>query len=190
MSANPVRLLQPRKFHDDRGWFSETYKESALHEIGIDAHFVQDNHSLSRSAHTLRGIHFQAPPHAQAKLIRCVRGCILDVAVDLRRGSPSFGSWVGKKLSAENGAQLYIPVGFGHGFLTLEPDCEVVYKVTDYYAPDCELGIRWNDPQVAIAWPGEVRAPVISLKDAELPLFGELDSPFVYDGSPLLPLAS
>src|SRR5579859_5547271 len=137
MAANQVRTLQPRRFGDSRGWLSETFKEKEL--PGLD--FVQDNHSLSRAAGTLRGIHFQTPPHAQHKLIRCISGRVFDVAVDLRKSSPTYGRWVGTELSAENGTQLLIPAGFGHAFLTLEPDCEVVYKMTDYYAPECDCGV-------------------------------------------------
>lgn len=188
MAANPIQLFQPRRFGDERGWFSETFKEKELASRGIGDRFVQDNQSLSRPVGTLRGIHFQTPPHAQAKLVRCIKGSIFDVAVDLRRGSPTFGRWVGAELSAENGKQLYIPVGFGHAFLTLEPECEIVYKVSDYYAPECDGGVRWNDPDIGIAWPGGVTDPVLSAKDAGLPYLKDFDSPFAYDGQPLLPL--
>lgn len=184
---NRICLLRPRRFEDDRGWFSETWsRRSFAAAAGTDVEFVQDNHSLSRQPYTLRGIHFQRPPHAQAKLVRCVRGRILDVAVDLRKRSPTFGTWQGVEMSAENGLQLFLPAGYGHGFLTLEPDCEVVYKVDDVYAPDCDGGIVWNDPDVGIDWglPAGTM-PVLSPKDAGLPRLADFDSPFSYDGVPM-----
>lgn len=185
-----VRLIETRRFADERGWFSETYRMDRLAALGIAESFVQDNQSLSRAAGTLRGIHFQVPPHAQAKLVRCLSGRILDVVVDLRRGSPTFARWLAVELSAENGRQLYIPVGFGHALLTLERDTQVSYKVSDYYAPECDRGIRWNDPALAIDWPFDGSALVLSPKDAALPLLEEFDSPFAYDGDPLEPLAA
>ena len=184
-----VRLIETRRFADERGWFSETYRRDRLAALGIVDSFVQDNQSLSRAAGTLRGIHFQVPPRAQAKLVRCLSGRILDVVVDLRRGSPTFARSLSVELSAENGRQLYIPVGFGHALLTLEPETEVAYKVSDYYAPECDRGIRWDDPDLAIEWPFESSALVLSPKDAALPLLKEFDSPFAYDGDPLEPLA-
>ena len=187
---NPVRLIEPKRFGDARGWFSETYNAATWSAQGVDAVFVQDNHSLSRPVHTLRGLHFQRPPHAQAKLVRCVRGAIFDVAVDLRVGSPTFGRWVGAVLSAESGRQLFVPKGFAHGFLTLEPDCEVVYKVDDYYAPTADAGVRWDDPTIAVDWPLPAGvAPMLSDKDARLPALAAIDSPFHYEGGPLEPLA-
>ncbi len=188
MTVNPVRLLQPRRFGDDRGWFSETFKEREFSELGGLGRFVQDNHSLSRAVGTLRGIHFQTPPHAQDKLVRCLRGRIFDIAVDLRGGSPTFGQWVGAELSAENGKQLFVPVGFGHAFLTLEPDAEVIYKVTDYYAPASDGGIRWNDPDIAVDWGLGTGGPQLSPKDEILPMLRDFVTPFAYDGRPLLPL--
>jgi dTDP-4-dehydrorhamnose 3,5-epimerase len=185
MAENPVKLLQPRRFGDDRGWFSETFKEKDFPGL---AHFLQDNHSLSRAVGTLRGIHFQTPPHAQDKLVRCVRGSIYDIAVDLRGGSPTYGKWVGATLSAENGKQLLVPIGFGHAFLTLASDTEVVYKVTDYYAPDCDAGVRWNDPEIGIDWPVPVVEAQLSGKDKIQPLLRDFATPFAYDGNPLLPL--
>ncbi len=184
---NRICLLRPRRFEDDRGWFSETWsRRSFAAATGIDVDFVQDNHSLSRQPYTLRGIHFQRPPRAQAKLVRCVRGRILDIAVDLRKGSPTYGTWQGVELSAENGLQFYLPAGYGHGFLTLEPDCEVVYKVDDVYAPDCDGGIVWNDPEIGIDWGLPAGAtPVLSPKDAGLPRLADFDSPFSYDGVPM-----
>lgn len=187
MTVNPVKLLRPRRLEDSRGWFSETFKKKDFLSLGLDLDFVQDNHSLSRAVGTLRGIHFQTPPHAQDKLVRCVRGRIFDVAVDLRKSSPTYGRWVGEELSAENGAQLFIPVGFGHAFLTLEPDSEVIYKVTDYYAPECDGGVRWNDPDIGIAWPPIIEEPHLSSKDQALPFLADFESPFAYDGNPLPP---
>jgi dTDP-4-dehydrorhamnose 3,5-epimerase len=183
-----VKLIRPRRIGDDRGWFSETWNARALVALGVDERFVQDNHSLSRAPGVLRGLHFQTPPHAQAKLVRCVRGLIWDVAVDLRRGSPTFGRWVGADLSPQNGCQLFIPVGFAHGFLTLEPDTEVEYKVTDYYAPACDGGLIWNDPTLAIGWPLGQEHPTLSPKDTRLPRLEDFESPFDYDGEPLTPL--
>jgi dTDP-4-dehydrorhamnose 3,5-epimerase len=183
-----VKLVKPRRIGDDRGWFSETWNGRKYEALGVGVGFVQDNHSLSRPAGVLRGLHFQTPPHAQAKLVRCVRGRIWDVAADVRRGSPTFGQWVGAELSAENGWQLFVPVGFAHGFLTLQEDTEVEYKVTDYYAPECDGGLIWNDPQLAIAWPLDGGTPTLSGKDVRLPKLADFDSPFAYDGEPLAPL--
>ncbi len=184
----PVKLIHTRRFGDDRGWFSETYHRPRWTADGAAEEFVQDNHSYSKHAGTLRGIHFQAPPHAQAKLVRCIRGRILDYAVDLRAGSPTYGRHVAAELSADNGDQLYIPVGFGHAFVTLEPDSEVIYKVSDVYAPDVDGGISWDCPTLAIDWPLPPGGPVLSDKDRTLPHLADWDSPFAYDGAPLRPL--
>ena len=183
-----MKLLRPRRFHDDRGWFMETYSEKILAAHGIQDHFVQDNQSFSTLAGTVRGIHFQRPPHAQAKVVRCLRGSIMDYAVDLRRGSPSYGHWVSAELTAENGYQFYVPVGFGHGFVTLEPATEIAYKVSDVYAPGCDGGIAWDDPTICIQWRLPPTGPVLSDKDKALPTLAEFDSPFAYNGLPLLPL--
>lgn len=181
-----VLHLTPKRFGDDRGWFTETFNVRNFARVGIAEPFVQDNHSLSRPVGTLRGLHFQTPPHGQAKLVRCIRGRILDVAVDVRRGSPTYGRHVAAELSAENGEQLFIPVGFAHGFVTLEPDTEVTYKVTDFYAPECDGGIRWNDPDIGIDWPlAAASGPVLSPKDEKLPFLKDFDSPFPYDGVPM-----
>ncbi|WP_095013297.1 dTDP-4-dehydrorhamnose 3,5-epimerase [Tsuneonella mangrovi] len=190
-AGGPVRLLVPDRHCDARGWFEETYNQRILAECGIVDAFVQDNQSFSAVRHTLRGIHFQAPPHAQAKLVRCVNGRIFDVAVDLRDGSPTFGKWVGAELSRENGAQLYIPAGFGHAFLTLEPDCDVAYKVSAFHSDAAGGGLAWNDPDIAIDWPGlgPGAAPIVSAKDAAQPLLAQFESAFRYDGQPLVPLA-
>lgn len=181
-----VRLISVKRFADARGWFSEVYNARAFAARGVDADFVQDNQSFSSQQGTIRGLHFQAPPHAQAKLVRCLRGAIFDVAVDVRKGSPTFGQWVGAELSAQNGKQLFIPIGFAHGFMTLEPDTEVFYKVTDFYAPAADGGLRWNDPSIGVEWPDAPdKSPLLSEKDERLPLLAEFKSPFPYDGSPL-----
>lgn len=184
-----AQLIKPRRFGDARGWFTEVYSKRAFTALGIEDEFVQDNHSLSAPRHTLRGLHFQRPPYAQAKLVRCVRGRILDIAVDVRAGSPTYGQYVAAQLSEENGYQLFVPTGFAHGFLTLEENCEVTYKVTDFYAPDCDGGLRWNDPTLAIDWslPAGME-PELSDRDRALPLLADFDSPFPYDGQPLSPL--
>ena len=180
-----LKLVIPKKHGDARGFFSETHNAETWRRAGLNYNFVQDNHSLSRSAGTVRGLHFQAPPHGQAKLVRCVRGRILDVAVDVRRDSPTYGRHLSVELSAENGHQLFVPVGYGHAFVTLEPNCEVIYKVSDFYAPDSDGGIRFDDPEISIAWPFPADQLVLSPKDRALPLLSEFDSPFVYDGEPL-----
>lgn len=181
-----VKLISGRRFADARGWFSEVYNAKVFAGRGIDEAFVQDNHSLSRPQGTIRGLHFQTPPHGQAKLVRCLRGVIFDVAVDVRKGSPTYGQWVGAELSAENGRQLFIPVGFAHGFMTLEPDTEVFYKVTDFYAPACDGGLLWNDPDIGVEWPAlPDGSPLLSEKDESLPRLSQFDSPFPYDGVPL-----
>jgi len=185
---NP-QLIIPRRFGDARGWFSETYNQRTLAELDIHDHFVQDNHSLSVSKGTLRGLHFQTPPHAQAKLVRCISGAIWDVAVDVRAASPTFGQWVGAELTASGGEQLYIPVGFAHGVITLTDHAEVAYKTSDYYAPQCDNGIIWNDPMIAIDWPISNAEPILSEKDQKLGLLQDFASPFDYDGMPLAPLA-
>lgn len=186
--ANPVQLLRPRRHGDARGWFTEVYNRDTFAGLGITCVFVQDNHSLSVPVFTLRGLHFQTPPRAQDKLVRCVRGRIFDVAVDLRGGSPTYGQWVGAELSADNGHQLFVPVGFAHGFLTLEPDCEVTYKCSELYAPAHDGGVRWDGAGIDWPIPGDV-TPELSAKDATLPRLADFDSPFDYDGHPLLPLA-
>jgi dTDP-4-dehydrorhamnose 3,5-epimerase len=175
-------LVQVRRFEDARGFFSETYNARAFAEAGIGSVFVQDNHSLSREKGTVRGLHFQRPPHAQEKLVRVARGRILDVAVDLRRGSPNYGEHIEVELDDRDGRQIYIPAGFAHGFCTLEPDTEVIYKVTDFWTPASEDGLLWSDPALAIAWPDFAGAQ-IAAKDAALPPLHALDTPFVADGA-------
>lgn len=171
-------LLTPRRFGDARGWFSETWNKRALAEAGIDADFVQDNHSMSAPVGTLRGLHYQAPPHAQDKLVRCTKGVIFDVAVDARAGSPTYGNWVGYELSDENGAQLYVPKGFLHGFVTRSEGAEVQYKCTDYYAPASDGGVRWDS--LGIDW-GLTGDPVLSDKDRDAPAFADWTSPFTLE---------
>ncbi|ORE90769.1 dTDP-4-dehydrorhamnose 3,5-epimerase [Stappia sp. 22II-S9-Z10] len=168
-----VVLLKPRRFEDDRGWFQETWNAKTLKGAGLDIAFVQDNQSLSRRAGTVRGLHLQAAPFAQAKLVRVVAGAIVDVAVDLRRGSPTFGRWTAAELSAENGAQLFVPRGFAHGFCTLTDDTEVCYKVDGFYDKASERGIRYDDPDLAIDW-GFSGPIALSEKDKILPFFKDL----------------
>ena len=174
-----IPLITPQRIGDHRGFFAETFNRRTYVGMGIDIDFVQDNHSLSQEVNTLRGLHFQAPPHAQAKLIRCGSGTIFDVAVDIRRGSKTYGQWVGYVLSAQNGHQVYVPVGFAHGFVTLEPDSEIVYKCSDYYAPETEVTLKWDDPDIGIEWPTD-NAPILSDKDAVAPLLSDLESPFIF----------
>lgn len=166
-----VKVITPKYFMDDRGYFAETYSKRTLAKYGIGADFVQDNHSLTLKKGTIRGIHFQRDPKAQGKLVRCVRGRILDVAVDLRRDSPTFKQWAAVELSVDNRRQLWIPAGFGHAFLTLEDNCEVQYKVDEFYAPEYDGGIAWNDPELGIGW--GVDAPILSEKDARAPLLAD-----------------
>lgn len=177
-----VLVLRPRRFGDARGWFTETWNAQAMAKAGLDIAFVQDNHSFSAQTETLRGLHFQAPPHAQHKLVRCTRGAIWDVAVDIRRGSPTYGRWTGVELTADNGLQLFVPQGFLHGFVTRQPDTEVQYKCSDIYAPACDGGVRWDDPQIGIDWGlGDV-TPTLSDKDRVAPLLAEFHSPFDFEG--------
>ena len=175
-----VKLVTPAVVRDERGFFSETYSRCALAEAGIEAEFVQDNHSQSRNRGVLRGLHYQLEPHAQGKLVRVVRGAIFDVAVDIRQGSPSFGRHVGAVLSADNWTQIWVPAGFAHGFCTLEPDTEVVYKVTAAYAPDCDRGIAFDDPDLAIQWPVAPGDAILSDKDRRHPRLRDLPAQFVY----------
>lgn len=173
-------LLEPKRFGDARGWFSESWNRRTLADHGITTDFVQDNHSLSAEPDTLRGLHFQAPPHAQTKLVRCGRGALFDVAVDIRKNSPTYGQWIGFDLTPENGLQVMIPAGFLHGFITRKPDTEIIYKCSDYYAPDCDGAVRWDDPTIAIDW-GASRPPTLSDKDAVAPLLADFDSPFTWE---------
>ena len=176
-----VLILTPRRFGDARGFFAESWNRQTLADHGIALDFVQDNHSLSERAGTVRGLHFQAPPHAQAKLVRCGRGRLFDVAVDLRRGSPTYGRWTGAELSFDNGRQLLIPAGFAHGFVTREPGTEICYKCSDYYAPETEGALRWNDPRLGIDWGLDPADAILSDKDAAAPFLDDFESPFHYD---------
>lgn len=176
-TLSDVLILTPRRFGDARGWFSETWNDSRLREAGLNLPFVQDNHSYSARKGTLRGLHYQSPPRAQDKLVRCSRGAILDVAVDARQGSPTYGAWAKVELSAENGRQLLVPKGFLHGFLTLTDDCEVQYKCTDIYSPENDGAVRWDS--VGVDW-GAAHDPVLSDKDLAAPAFADWKSPFTY----------
>lgn len=183
MQITPTALpgvleITPARHGDHRGFFSETWNRAALAEAGIAIDFCQDNHSLSAERHTLRGLHFQAPPRAQDKLVRVIAGTVLDVAVDIRVGAATFGQWVAVPLSADAGNQLLIPRGFAHGFLTLTPDTQVIYKCSDTYAPETEGAIRWDDPTLAIDWGVEANDLTLSDKDRIAPLLSEITSPF------------
>jgi len=177
-SLPEVQVLTPRRFGDGRGFFEEVYNRETLSSHGITTNFVQDNQSYSAETGTVRGLHFQAPPRAQAKLVRVVQGAILDVAVDIRRGSPRHGAWVAHELSAQNGRQMLVPAGFLHGFVTLMPDTIVIYKCSDTYAPASEGAVRFDDPDLAIDWRLGAVTPLLSDKDAKAPAFAALDSPF------------
>ncbi len=174
-----VMVLEPRRYRDGRGFFSETFSVSRLRSLGVELDFIQDNHSVSATPWTLRGFHFQAPPHDQAKLVRVVRGAILDVVLDLRAGSPTFGRWAAVEISEERWNQVLVPRGFAHAFCTLEPDTHVLYKVTAPYVPEAEGGVRWDDPDVGVDWPRR-RGLVMSDRDRALPRLREFDTPFVY----------
>lgn len=176
-----VYEIAPKRFGDHRGFFSESYNAKIFENHGITTSFVQDNHSLSATKGTIRGLHFQIPPHAQAKLVRCGRGALFDVAVDIRKGSPTYGQWYGTELSFENGKQLLIPVGFLHGFMTLVDNTEIVYKCSDFYAPDCDGAVVWNDPDIAIAWPETGVPPVLSAKDEAAQTLKDFDNPFIFE---------
>lgn len=188
-AANLPRVLLPKRHTDGRGWFSESFHRARLREIGITCDFVQDNQSSSRRAGTLRGLHFQLPPATQAKLVSVAHGRVLDVVVDVRSGSPTYGRHVSIELSAESGLQIYVPAGFAHGFLTLEDNVLVMYKVSQHYAPAQDSGIRWDDPDIAFPWPIKHANVIVSDKDRRLPLLRDFVSPFAYDGHPLAPLS-
>lgn len=174
-------ILTPKRFGDERGFFSETYNRVAFDEVAPGIEFVQDNHSMSRAAGVLRGLHFQLPPHAQGKLVRVPRGRVLDVIVDLRVGSPTYGNHESVELSADNWQQLWVPAGFAHAFCTLEPDTEFCYKVTELYAPASDSGIAYDDPDLAINWPFDDDTLILSDKDRKLQAFKDFQSPFTYE---------
>lgn len=171
-----VVIIEPDVFGDNRGFFMESWNKKKMEEVGLYYDFVQDNHSKSTVKGTLRGIHFQKSDKAQAKLVRCVKGAVLDVAVDLRQSSPTFKQWVGVELSEENKKQLLIPRGFGHGFVTLTNDVEFLYKADNYYAPKADAGIRWNDPEIGVEW--EAENPILSEKDKKNPFLKDCDELF------------
>jgi dTDP-4-dehydrorhamnose 3,5-epimerase len=178
LSIPDLKLVVPQIQRDARGFFSETWSRKAMSEAGIAVEFVQDNHSLSTETGTLRGLHFQAPPHAQGKLFRVTRGSVFDVAVDIRVGSPTYGQHASVILSAENWMQIWIPPGFAHGYCTLEPNTEVIYKVTDYYFPDCDRGLQWDDAALGIRWPVDPAKVKLSDKDRRQPALKELAPAF------------
>lgn len=177
-SLDGVYIITPQVFGDNRGWFCETYTAEKFKQLGIDTVFVQDNQSYSKGKNTIRGLHFQTAPKSQSKLLRCTRGKILDVAVDIRRGSPNFGKWVAVELSAENKKMIYIPKGFAHGFLTLSEDVEVQYKVDEYYSPENDRSIVFNDPDIGIDW--GIRNPILSEKDLKAPFLKDSDANFIF----------
>ena len=181
LSIPEVKLLLPKKFDDHRGFFSETYSSRTFGDAGVNVAVVQDNHSLSFEKGTVRGLHFQIPPFAQAKLIRVTRGAIFDVAVDIRQGSPTYGQHVSATISAEAWNQIFVPTGFAHGFVTLEPNTEVLYKVSDFYSTEHDRGLRWNDPALAIPWPIAYADAILSDKDRAQPLLADLRAYFTYD---------
>ena len=174
-----VKIIEPDVFLDNRGFFYESYSYAKYTEAGITDVFVQDSHSLSGVKGTLRGLHFQLNPRAQAKLVRCVRGAMLDVAVDIRKGSPTYCKWISVELSSENFKQIYLPAGFAHGIVTLTDDVEIQYKTSDFYAPEYDRCIRWNDPDIGVDW-GLVENPVLSPKDANAPLLGDCENNFYF----------
>ena len=175
-------LIVPKRHGDARGYFSETFRQDLFEAAVGSVSFIQDNQSMSADVGTIRGLHFQVAPKAQGKLVRCLSGSVKDVAVDLRRGSPTYGQHISAELSAENGCQLWIPSGFAHGFCTLEPQTVISYKVTDYYSPAHDRGLRWNDPALGIDWPIEEARTTLSAKDKVQPLLSTLDANFVYAG--------
>jgi dTDP-4-dehydrorhamnose 3,5-epimerase len=174
-------LIEPRRFGDERGWFEEVWNETRFQSLtGMSCRFVQDNASRSVASGTVRGLHFQSPPMAQAKLVRCPRGAIHDVIVDIRHGSPTFGKWAGADLTADNGRQLWVPRGYAHGFVTLEPDSEIAYKVDNPYSADHDGGIFWDDPAIGIVWPLENAGAILSDKDRNAPILSKLPRLFEY----------
>jgi dTDP-4-dehydrorhamnose 3,5-epimerase len=179
ISLPGVKIILPNVFGDQRGLFMQTYIDAVFKEAGFEISFVQDNQSFSASKGTLRGLHYQLKPKAQSKLVRCTKGAIFDVAVDIRKGSPTYGKWFGIELSADNKKQLFIPKGFAHGFITLTDGVEVQYKVDELYAPECDRGIIWSDPAIGIEWPIDV-TPILSKKDEKTPLLSETENNFIY----------
>jgi len=175
-----VKLITPRHIGDERGFFAETFRADLFAQHCCEVSFVQDNESLSAKPGTIRGLHFQSNPHAQGKLVRCTSGALFDVSVDIRQGSPTFGQWIGETLTPENGNQLWIPAGFAHGFCSLKPDTVICYKVTEYYNAECDKGLAWDDPAIAIAWPELADVDTLSAKDRKQPLLSELPAYFTW----------
>lgn len=173
-----VVILTPKRFGDDRGYFSEVWNRQSYAKLGVDVDFVQDNHSLSAAKGTVRGLHYQSPPRAQDKLVRCGAGAVVDVAVDIRKSSPTYGQWVSVELSASNGKQIFVPKGFLHGFATLTPNAELLYKCSDYYAPECDGSVYFDSPSIGIDWGVDLENAILSEKDRTAPKFEEFDSPF------------
>jgi dTDP-4-dehydrorhamnose 3,5-epimerase len=184
-AADLPRRIRPKRFDDNRGWFSETWSEKLLRNTGIACRFLQDNQSYSRKAGTLRGLHFQRPPYEQAKLVSVLHGRILDVLVDIRFGSPTYGRYIAVELTAEDGGQLYVPIGYAHGFCTLEDDVHVAYKVSNIYEPTCDDGLRFDDRQIGVKWPFSNAELTVSPKDRNLPFLRDFKTPFAYDGQPM-----
>lgn len=178
LDIEDVKIVTPARYGDDRGFFSETYNRERFVAAGIAADFLQDNHSLSATQGTVRGLHYQAPPFAQAKLVRVLRGAIIDVAVDVRNGSATYGKWVRAEISAENGKQIFVPRGFLHGFATLTADTEIAYKVDNYYSKECDGSVFWNDAELSIDWGIDIDTAVLSEKDKDAPKFSDFRSPF------------
>lgn len=175
-----IVLIKPKKFGDPRGYFMETFRQSLFDETVGETRFVQDNQSLSADVGTVRGLHFQLDPHAQGKLVSCIAGAIFDVAVDLRKGSPTYGRHVSAELTSDNSHQLWVPAGFAHGFCTLEPMTRVSYKVTNYYSSEHDRGLRWDDAALGIDWPCDMQTVTLSAKDQVQPALAELHESFVY----------
>lgn len=184
VQATPLEgllVLTPARHGDARGFFSESWNRQRMQDAGVDMDFVQDNHSLSAKVGTVRGLHFQSPPHAQDKLVRCGKGVLFDVAVDIRRGSPTYGQWYGIELSFENGKQLLVPAGFLHGFVTRAPDTEIVYKCSDYYSPECDGAVRWDS--CGIDWGITQEHALLSDKDTTAPALADFESPFIWENA-------
>jgi dTDP-4-dehydrorhamnose 3,5-epimerase len=177
-----IASFTPKKLGDERGYFAETFRADLFARHCGDYTFVQDNESLSVAPGTIRGLHFQVAPHVQGKLVRCTAGALFDVAVDIRAGSPTYGQWVGETLTPENGRQLWVPPGFAHGFCSLEPDTVIAYKVTDYYSAECDKGLAFDDPEIAIAWPRVADRATLSARDRDQPALADLPDCFVYEG--------
>lgn len=179
-NISDVKLFIPRHIGDERGYFAETFRADVFARHVGDLAFVQDNESLSAKAGTIRGLHFQSNPHAQGKLVRCTAGALFDVAVDIRAGSPTYGQWVAETLTPENGKQLWVPAGFAHGFCSLLPDTVICYKVTDYYSAECDKGVAWDDPDIAVRWPDEANPETLSAKDQKQPSLADLPDYFIW----------